>query len=140
LCASANAGFTTGTPWLPVPPSASAINVQIEQDDPDSLLNWYRTLIRLKKTIPAFARGANIMLDTDNTSVLSWLRQAPGMPQVVVSANFTAQPQTVDLETPGAGLKPERLRTLLKSPGVADPASPDPIELPPFGVYIGQVE
>jgi alpha-glucosidase len=137
---SANAGFTTGTPWLPVPPSASALNVEAERADPGSLFHWYRSLIRLKKTTPALARGANIMLDTDNTKVLSWLRQAPGAPQVVVSTNFTADPQTVDLEAPGAGLKAGHLRTLLKSPGVADPQSLDRIELPPFGVYIGQVE
>jgi enediyne biosynthesis protein E4 len=37
------------------------------------------------------------MLDTENTKVLSWLRQAPGAPQVVVSVNFTAEPQTVNL-------------------------------------------
>jgi len=32
---------------------------------------------RLKKTNPAFANGANLMLDTENTKVLSWMRQAP---------------------------------------------------------------
>jgi len=137
---SANAGFSTGTPWLPVPPSASAINVEAQHSDPNSLFNWYRSLIRLKKTVPALARGANIMLDTDNAKVLSWLRQAPGAPQVVVSTNFTADPQIVDLETPGAGLKAGHLKTLLKSPGAADPDSLDRIELPPFGVYIGQIE
>ena len=53
-----NAGFTTGTPWLPVPPSAAAINVKAEEGDPNSLLAWYRALIRLKKTNPAFENGA----------------------------------------------------------------------------------
>jgi alpha-glucosidase len=138
--ASANAGFSTGTPWLPVPPSADTINVRAQQADRASLFHWYRSLIRLKKTVPAFAHGANIMLDPENTHVLSWLRQAPAVPQVVVSANFTADAQIVDLETPGAGLKPGHLKTLLKSAGVADPASLDHIELPPFGVYIGQIE
>ena len=94
--ASANAGFTTGTPWLPVPPSAATINVKAEESDPNSLLAWYKALIRLKKTVPAFESGANIMLDTENTTVLSWMRQAPGAPQVIVSVNFTAEPQTVE--------------------------------------------
>ena len=53
--ASSNAGFTTGTPWLPVPPSAATINVRAEEQDPNSLLAWYKALIRLKKTVPAFA-------------------------------------------------------------------------------------
>ena len=102
--ASANAGFTTGTPWLPVPPSAATINVEAERAIPNSLLAWYQSLIRLKKTVPAFEHGANIMLDTENTKVLSWMRQAPGAPQVVVSVNFTAEPQTVNLAIGGAGI------------------------------------
>jgi len=137
--ATANAGFTTGKPWLPVPPSAATINVAAEQNDPGSLFNWYRALIRLKKTVPAFDNGANIMLDTGNTRVLSWMRQAPGAPQVVVSVNFTAQPQTVDLTIGGVGIEPRRLKTLLKSPGAADPASLKSIALGPYGVYIGEL-
>ena len=73
--ASRNAGFTSGTPWLPVPPSAKEINVAAEKDDPNSLFSWYQSLIRLKKTVPSFDHGANIMLDTENTKVLSWSRQ-----------------------------------------------------------------
>jgi alpha-glucosidase len=136
---SANAGFTTDTPWLPVPPSAAAINVRAEESDPDSLLAWYKALIHLKKTTPAFEYGANIMLDPENTKVLSWMRRVPGAPQVVVSVNFTAEPQTVNLATPGAGLRAEQLRTLLKSPGGVEPQSLSSITLAPFGVYIGEV-
>jgi alpha-glucosidase len=133
---SANAGFSKATPWLPVPPSAAAINVQAERNDPNSLLKWYRSLIRLKKTNPALAQGENILLDTGNTKVLSWLRQAPGAPAVVVSVNFTAEPQTVSLSVPGSGGK---TKTLLKSPDAADPAWLGQFQLGPFGVYIGEV-
>jgi alpha-glucosidase len=116
------------------------VNVRAEEQDPDSLLSWYKALIRLKKTEPALASGANIMLDTENIKVLSWLRQAPGAPQVVVSVNFTAQPQTVNLESAGAGLRAKPLKTLLKSPGGTDPKALDRITLEPFGVYIGEVQ
>ena len=135
-----NAGFTTGTPWLPVPPSADTINVAGEQSNSDSIFNWYRTLIHLKKTVPALAHGANVMLDSDNTKVLSWLRQGSGSHQVVVSANFTAEPQTVNLESGGAGLKATHLHTRLNSPGGADPVSLDHIDLLPFGVYLGELD
>jgi alpha-glucosidase len=137
---SANAGFTTGAPWLPVPPSAAAINVKAEERDPGSLLAWYKALIRLKKTHPALEGGANIMLDTENTQVLSWMRQMPGAPQVVVSVNFTAKPQTVNLQASGAGLRAQRLKTLLKTPGAADPVALNRIELGPYGVYAGEVQ
>ncbi len=135
--AATNAGFTTGKPWLPVPASASTINVKAEENSPDSLLTWYRALIQLKKTNPAIERGNNRMLDTTNTRVLSWERYTPGAPPVVISVNFTAEPQTVNLSV---DVKGGRLQTLLKSPGAADSVALDRIELPPFGVYIGEVQ
>jgi alpha-glucosidase len=137
--ASANSGFTPAgaTPWLPVPQSAVTINVKAEKDDPNSLLAWYQSLIHLKKTNPALAHGKNVMLDTANAKVLSWLRQAPGEPPVVVSVNFTSEAQKVSLSVPGASAK---TRTLLKTPGAADPVRLDQIELGPYEVYIGEVQ
>jgi alpha-glucosidase len=133
---SANAGFSRATPWLPVPPSATQINVAVESRDPDSLLAWHENVIRLKKTISAFERGRNTMLDTNNKKVLSWMRKTPEGPPVVVSVNFTAQPQTVSLSVPGFNGK---LKTLLKTPGAADPESLEAIQLGPFGVYVAKV-
>ncbi len=136
--ATANAGFTTSsTPWLPVPPTYTAVNVKAEVGDPNSLFAWYQGLIRLKKTNPSVAQGEEIMLDTANSKVLSWMRQSAGEPAVVVAVNFTADPQTVNLSGPGAAGK---VKTLLKTPGAADPASLDSIQLGPFGVYIGEVK
>ncbi len=135
---SANAGFTTGTPWLPVPPTYTTVNAKAEEGKPDSLLTWYQKLIELKKTDAAFAHGSNVMLDQNNTKVLSWLRQAPHGKQVVVSCNFTADAQTVNLS--GGGVKRATAKTLLKSPGGSDPASLNSVQLPPFGVWIGEVE
>jgi alpha-glucosidase len=137
--AAANAGFTSAgvTPWLPVPSTYTTVNVKAEQSEADSLFDWYKTLIHLKKTNPAFAYGDNVMLDTENTKVLSWMRQKPGAPSVVVSVNFTADPQTVSLSVPGSG---RNVKTLLKTPGAADPASIGQIQLGPFGVYVGEVQ
>jgi alpha-glucosidase len=137
--ASANAGFTTAaaTPWLPVPPTYTTVNVKAELGNPDSLFTWYQKLIELKKTNPAFAHGTNIMLDTANTKVLSWMRQTAGAPPVVVSVNFTAEPQTVSLIFPGSTGK---LKTLLKTPGAANPAWLGQFELGPYGVYVAEVQ
>jgi alpha-glucosidase len=135
---SANAGFTTGKPWLPVPPTYKTVNVQVEQN-PDSMLAWYKDLIHLKKTNAAFAHGDNVMLDLANDKVLSWMRQAADGSQVVIATNFTPEPQTVNL-TGGGKLKGSHVTTLLKSLGEGDPASLDSVQLLPFGVYIGQVE
>ena len=132
-----NAGFTTGTPWLPIPESFKQVNVEVEKPNPNSIFAWYQRLIRLKKVNPAFAFGDNTMLDTGNTHVLSWERKTPGQPAVVISVNFTAEPQTVNLS--GGGLS-GKVRTLLKTPGATDPATLESIPLGAFGVFIGQVE
>jgi alpha-glucosidase len=136
---SANAGFTKPgvKPWLPVPPTAATVNVQAEERNPDSLLAWYEALIRLKKTNPALASGKNVMLDTGNNKVLSWMRQGEGAPSVVVSVNFTAEPQTVSLSVPASS---GAVRTLLKTPGALDPANVSQIQLGPYGVYMGEVK
>jgi alpha-glucosidase len=133
----AGAGFTTGVPWLPIPASATKVNVEVEKPNPDSLFAWYQRLLRLRKVNPALAHGDNTMLDTKNAKVLSWERKTPGVPAVVVSVNFTAEPQTVNLSGPGLSGK---VQTLLKSPRGTDPASLESIKLGPYGVFIGQVQ
>jgi len=138
--ATTNAGFGNGTPWLPVPSTYTTVNVTAEESDPHSLLAWYESLIQLKKNNPVLARGAQVMLDNENPKVLSWMRQAPGAAPIVVSVNFTAEAQTVNLTGGSAGLKAGPVRTLFKSPGGSDPASLDHLDLGAFGVYIGQVQ
>lgn len=46
---SENAGFTTGTPWFPVNTNYKEINVEKEANNPDSILNHYKALIKFKK-------------------------------------------------------------------------------------------
>jgi alpha-glucosidase len=137
-----NAGFSKPgvKTWLPIPNNFININVQTESADPNSMLNWYKQLIQLRRTVPAFREGGETMLNTSNNQVLSWLRHAPGQPAVVVACNFTAQPQTIGLDLSAHGIKGKSAKTLLKSPGASDPASLDQVKLPPFGVYIGEVQ
>jgi alpha-glucosidase len=133
------AGFSEAKPWLPVPPNKAEINVKAEEADPNSLLNWYEALIKLKKTNPVLASGENVMLNTDDTKVLSWIRKGSGK-AVVVATNFTAEPQTVNLSGASAGVTGTKVKTLLKTPGAADPVGIDKVELGAFGVYIGEVQ
>jgi len=54
---SPNAGFTTGTPWLPIPDSYRDINVESEARDARSMLTLYRNLIALRRGEPALSIG-----------------------------------------------------------------------------------
>ena len=54
---SPNAGFTTGRPWFFVNGNYHDINVKAQEDDPDSLLNFYRRLLAFRKNSPVVLRG-----------------------------------------------------------------------------------
>lgn len=54
---SENAGFTAASPWLPVNENYREVNVAAEEQDPDSLLNFYRKAIRLRKSLPVVRHG-----------------------------------------------------------------------------------
>ncbi len=52
-----NAGFTEGKPWFPVNENYTEINVEAQEKDPESLLNFYRKLIRFRKGNPVAVYG-----------------------------------------------------------------------------------
>jgi alpha-glucosidase len=138
---SPEAGFTTSDkPWLPVPETYKTVNVEEEVRDDDSLLNWYKQLIRLRRENAALHSGTLTMLNTTDSKVLSWMRQAPGQPAVVVACNFTPERQRFSFDLSQHGITSKQAKTLMKTPGSSDPASLDQVNLPPFGVYIGQVQ
>ncbi len=99
-----NAGFSSAkSTWLPVGPDYKTVNVTIEERDPDSILNYYKALIRLRKENPQLRDGDFIPVDENNTSVLSYFRKTKDGKAVLVSLNFTAAQQKVsfDLQTHG---------------------------------------
>ena len=55
--ASPHAGFTTGTPWLPVNPNHTEINAEAARKDPDSVFHHYRRLIALRHVLPVVVHG-----------------------------------------------------------------------------------
>lgn len=137
-----NAGFSTAAKtWLPVAPDYKTVDVQVESARPGSLYHWYKTLIAMRRSNPALRDGANIMLNTTDPNVLSYLRKAPGTgPSVLVAMNFTAQPHTVAFDLKGQGVRGAKAKTLLQSGGVADHVSLDHVTLPPFAVFLGEVQ
>jgi alpha-glucosidase len=99
--AGPQAGFSTNThTWLPIPASYTTVNVAVESKEPDSMLEWYKRLIALRRDSPALHDGTETMLDAGNTHVLSYLRGS-GKGAVVVALNFSAEPETVSLPVAG---------------------------------------
>lgn len=92
-----NAGFTTGQPWLPVHPGYPSRNVANQQKDPGSLLNFYRALIRLRRSHSALTRGDFRPLPMGSAPVLAYVRSVPGQ-SILVALNFSAQAQTIHID------------------------------------------
>jgi alpha-glucosidase len=135
------AGFSSNPrTWLPVTPDYPRINVQSESADPDSLLNWYRRLIALRRSNPALRTGRMMMLDPANTSVVSYARVSDTGATVIVSLNMSSQPQQPSLGLAQAGVRGSQLKTLLSSPQpIADAAADQPINLPPYAAWVAEL-
>jgi alpha-glucosidase len=92
-----NAGFSRVKPWLPVHQDFASINVARAEDDPASLLHWYRNLIRIRRAEPALQRGSYRRLQ-QGPGVLGYLREHDG-DRIVVLLNFDSRPRTALLPT-----------------------------------------
>ena len=98
---SPNAGFTTGTPWLPVNPNCRQINVAEAVDDPNSIFHYFRRVIALRHTDPVVAYGDFTMLIPDDELVYAYTRALDGVSLLVV-ANFSDTTVRVDVPERGA--------------------------------------
>jgi alpha-glucosidase len=95
-------GFTSGRPWLPLPPDVDERNVARQSADPNSVLSLYRRLIQLRREIQPLNRGSQELLDVGNPDVLAYRREADGRSALVV-LNFASRPATASLPTPERG-------------------------------------
>ncbi|MEU3465568.1 alpha-glucosidase [Streptomyces sp. NPDC006733] len=94
--ASPQAGFTTGTPWLPVNPDHAEINAAAARADPDSVFHHYRRLIALRHSEPALVHGDFTMLLPDDERIYAFTR-AFGGTRLLVVGNFTGEQVAADL-------------------------------------------
>jgi oligo-1,6-glucosidase len=101
--AGANAGFTTGTPWIPANPNHDRINAEVEQADPASVYHHYRALIALRHDDPVVAHGDFRMLLPEHEDVYAYTRTLDGA-TLLVLVNCSGRQQALpdaDLGDPG---------------------------------------
>lgn len=94
--AGENAGFTTGTPWIPVNPNHTYINAEAEIADQDSVFHHYRNLIRLRKEYDVFRDGEFALWDAENEKVFAYTRDTQEEHLLVV-CNFTDESMTYEI-------------------------------------------
>ena len=99
---SDNAGFTTGTPWLKVNSNYKDINVQNQENDPDSVLNYYRKLVATRKSPEykeVFTYGVFEPAYEDTEYVMAYYRVSDNQ-RILVVANFGKDAKTIELKFP----------------------------------------
>jgi alpha-glucosidase len=135
---STNAGFNKGaTPWLPVDSNFTTHNVRTEMADSQSVLNWYRQLIKLRRANAAFYSGDYVALNENDPNVMSYVRKSRSRAAVVV-LNCSDQPQTVTLDAAkvggSAGHALAATNSQLKNVDFSH------INLEPYGAVIAEVQ
>ena len=84
---SANAGFTTGTPWIKVNDNYDKINAKSQVNDPDSIFSCYKKLVQLRKDYPVFVDGKFTLLLEDDENIFAYSRKNEEKTMIVV-CNF----------------------------------------------------
>jgi alpha-glucosidase len=96
------AGFTSSRPWLPLPLDADGRNVQLQRADTESVLSFYRELLRLRRGTAPLQRGSQAMVDAGADDVLAYTRHWDGS-AAFVALNFADARQVIQVPPPAPG-------------------------------------
>ena len=98
---SKNAGFTTGTPWLPVNPNYKKINVAQQEKDPESVLSYYKKLTALRKN-PEYKEtmvyGDFVPFMADEDRLMAFYRK--GEKTLLILGNYRKEERELELPAP----------------------------------------
>ncbi|MCX8020154.1 MAG: alpha-glucosidase [Chitinophagaceae bacterium] len=84
---SVHAGFTKGTPWLPVNSNYKFVNVAAQEQDSSSVLNYFRRLIKYRKNNKILIYGSFRLVDEQNPDVFAYVRETKEK-KILVALNF----------------------------------------------------
>jgi alpha-glucosidase len=129
-----NAGFTSGSPWLPVESDFRRYNVESENADPNSIYAWYRQLLQLRHEPGPLQSGDYVSLESGNRDVFAFARQSGNGEIALIVLNMSATPQKVDIRGMPGSWPPFR-KVLMASPSTDSPATSE-FSVAPFGVLV----
>ena len=84
------AGFSTGIPWMPINPNYNQIHVKAQEDETNSILNYFRAMTQLRKAHPVLTYGTYRPFDTGNDSLFLFFRERQQEKMLIV-LNFSNQ-------------------------------------------------
>ena len=110
--AQENAGFTSGKPWLKIPPQYKEKNVAAQISDPDSILNYYKKLLKLRRKESALREIGKYHSFGQDPNVFAYLRTG-GKKTFLIALNMSAEPQPLSLDK--LPDKKRRLKTIVSN-------------------------
>jgi len=131
---SANAGFTTGTPWIRAINNYKTINAKACLADKDSVFYYYQKLIRLRHEMPVITDGRYELVDAENENVYTFLRKGENENLLVV-CNFTDRTIKYPVKEYLNGAEG---RLVISNYEDAAETVADELVLPPYGAYVYQ--
>lgn len=93
---SPNAGFTAGTPWIPVNPNFTKINAKTELANPDSIFNYYKKLIELRKKNEIMVYGEYQIICEEHPDIYAYTRKYQGQ-MLLILLNFFGRNSDITL-------------------------------------------
>ncbi len=94
---SKNAGFTTGNPWIKVNDNHTYLNAEVQENDPNSNLNYFREMTKLRKSNLALVYGKYSLLDKENPDIYAYTRDLDGK-KLLILLNFSNKTATVNTD------------------------------------------
>ena len=94
--ATDNAGFTNSAPWIKINADYKTVNAAAQENDPNSILNYFRGMVKLRKELPELVYGKYELLDRENENVYAYTRTLDDK-QVLVLLNFSIECPTFDI-------------------------------------------
>lgn len=110
---SAHSGFTSGTPWIQVNPNYVEVNAAAQEQDPDSELNYFRTLNQVRKNNLTLIYGAYDLLLPEHTQVYAYTRTLDE-DKILVLLNFSSDTVTLNIADLG-GINMQQAQVLLNN-------------------------
>ncbi|MCQ2496488.1 MAG: alpha-glucosidase [Lachnospiraceae bacterium] len=95
--ASENAGFSAGRPWLGVNPNFKTVNAALQENDESSVLNWYRSLYRLREEYSLLIDGDFGELFSDSEEIFAYTRENDNQ-KAIILINFTGKNVSYDAQ------------------------------------------
>ena len=120
-----NAGFTTAeTPWMDVNQNYTWLNVAQQEEDPDSILNFYRKAIALRKSLKSVRYGVYREFFHNSSTLYCFSREAK-CEKILVFCAFSEKPQKIKVPK---GFDLSKAELILKNYDVIDPDTLKPYE------------